>query len=408
MSRNEQLDGLSVFNENFFIPLNNIDLVYTVEAEGEKITEGNLALAKYKIAPQQSKVISLPDYAAALADARCQGKEVVLNLQYRLAAEEPLLSKGFVVAHQQFVLSKYAFPELNTATNSDKVSAVDHAKYIVFSANGVDVTISKATGLVTYLDVNGKPLFEEGYTLRPDFWRPATDNDFGAETQKKLSAWYNPAMELKSFKQLSNNSAEAVLYIAATDATLTLTYTLSNSGELCIEQDLKVNPDAEHKPLLMRYGMELQLCKDFKHIEFYGKGPNENYIDRNSADNIGLYKQSVEEQYYPYIRPQESGNKTDVRYMELRNDMGIGVRIEGLQPLNISAMPYRSEDLDPGLTKKQMHYSDIEPRREIVLHIDLAQRGLGGDDSWGAQPHDKYRLTAESYSYGYIIRPINK
>ena len=399
---------ISVFNENFFIPLNNIDLVYTVEAEGEKITEGSISLAKYKIAPQQSKVISLPDYAAALADARCQGKEVVLNLQYRLAAEEPLLSKGFVVAHQQFVLSKYAFPELNTATNSDKVSAVDHAKYIVFSANGVDVTISKATGLVTYLDVNGKPLFEEGYTLRPDFWRPATDNDFGAETQKKLSAWYNPAMELKSFKQLSNNAAEAVLHIAATDATLTLTYALNNNGELCIEQDLKVNPDAEQKPLLMRYGMELQLCKDFKHIEFYGKGPNENYIDRNSADNIGLYKQSVEEQYYPYIRPQESGNKTQVRYWRLLDDKGAGVEFYSNEPMECSSLNYLTSDLYPSQNKAQWHSGDLTPREFVSVHISKRQMGLGCIDSWGSLPLPEHQLPYQDYNFKFVIKPIGK
>ena len=108
------------------------------------------------------------------------------------------------------------------------------------------------------------------------------------------------------------------------------------------------------------------------------------------------------------MRPQESGNKTDVRWVELTNDKGVGVRIEGLQPLSVSAMPYRSEDLDPGMTKKQMHYSDIEPRREVVLHIDLAQRGLGGDTSWGMTPHDPYRLWDDSYAYGYIVRPISK
>ena len=124
---------------------------------------------------------------------------------------------------------------------------------------------------------------------------------------------------------------------------------------------------------------------------------------------MGLYEQSTDEQLFPYVRPQESGNKTDVRWVELTNDKGVGIRVDGLQPLNISAMPYRSEDLDPGLgMKKQMHYSDIEPRREVVLHIDLKQRGLGGDNSWGLSPHDPYRLTADEYSYGYIITPINK
>ena len=399
---------IAIFNENFFVALDNIELVDTIEAEGEKITEGVITLGKYKIAPQHSKEITLADYSKALADGRCQGKEVVLNLQYRLAADEPLLSKGFVVAHQQFVLSDYAFPALNATVNSDKVTAVDHAKYVVLSANGVDATISKTTGLVTYLDVDGKPLFEEGYTLRPDFWRPATDNDFGAETQKKLSAWYNPSMELKSFKQLSNNTTEAVLFIAATEATITLTYTLNNDGELCVEQDMKVNPDAATKPMLMRYGMELQLSKEFKEVEFYGKGPNENYIDRNSADNIGLYKQSIAEQYYPYIRPQESGNKTQVRYWRMLDSRGAGVEFYSNEPMECSSLNYLTTDLYPSENKAQWHSGDLTPRDFVSVHISQRQMGVGCVDSWGSLPLPEHQIPYKDYNFKFVIKPIKK
>ena len=163
----------------------------------------------------------------------------------------------------------------------------------------------------------------------------------------------------------------------------------------------------EYVPELPRFGMRMALPQSYTNFTFYGRGPWENYADRNESSFIGLWEQSTSEQLFPYVRPQESGNKSDVRYLELTNDCGIGIRIEGLQPLSVSAMPYRSEDLDPGLTKKQMHYSDIEPRREVVLQVDLAQRGLGGDNSWGMSPHDQYRLTADKYSYGYVITPIN-
>ena len=157
---------------------------------------------------------------------------------------------------------------------------------------------------------------------------------------------------------------------------------------------------------LARMGYEMQLSGSLTDYKYYGRGPWENYEDRKESAFIGLWIQSTDNQLFPYVRPQESGNKCDVRWLELTNDQGLGIRVEGLQPLSVSAMPYRAEDLDPGFTKKQMHYSDVEPRREVVLHVDLAQRGVGGDNTWGAQPHDQYRLTANRYSYGYVIRPI--
>lgn len=186
----------------------------------------------------------------------------------------------------------------------------------------------------------------------------------------------------------------------------TTTYTFMADGSLKVEVDWERK--GEFVPELPRLGMRMIFGEDYKDFTYYGRGPWENYSDRKESSFVGLYEQSTFEQLFPYVRPQESGNKSDVRWLELTNDEGIGVRVEGLQPLSVSAMPYRSEDLDPGLTKKQMHYSDIEPRREVVLHVDLAQRGLGGDDSWGAEPHEAYRLMADSYSYGYIIRPIVK
>ena len=185
----------------------------------------------------------------------------------------------------------------------------------------------------------------------------------------------------------------------------TTTYTFLADGSLRVEVEWECK--GEFVPELPRLGMRMIMAQNYKNFKFYGRGPWENYSDRKESAFLGVYEQSTDEQLFNYVRPQESGNKCDVRWLELTNDKGVGIRIEGMQPLSVSAMPYRSEDLDPGLTKKQMHYSDIEPRREVVLQVDLAQRGLGGDNSWGMSPHDQYRLTADKYSYGYVITPIN-
>ena len=397
---------ISIFNENYFVPLDNINLVYAIEAEGEKIAEGTIALNKYKIAPQKSKAIVIPQFAQAMKDERCSGKETVLNVSYQLASDEQLLAKGYEVAHQQFILEEYTYPVLNAPSAPVGVQAEDHAKYLVLSANGMDITISKTTGLVTYIDLNGKPMLQEGYVLRPDFWRPATDNDFGANIQKKLAAWNQPEMELKSFEQLPNGSAVAVLYMEATESTLTLTYTLKENGEFMVEQDLKVNPNAAQKPHLLRYGMELQMPKEFGAIEFYGKGPNENYSDRNNADNIGLYSQRVEDQYYPYIRPQESGNKTQVRYWKVLNAQGVGLEFYSDAAMECSSLNYLTSDLYPSEEKSQWHSGDLVPRDFVSVHISQRQMGLGCIDTWGAWPGEEHQLPYKDYNFKFIIKPI--
>jgi beta-galactosidase len=239
------------------------------------------------------------------------------------------------------------------------------------------------------------------------FWRAPTDNDFGAGFQRTANVWrtnrgrtVDSSVEEYEDRVVVRNVREMV----DAPSLFTTTYTFLADGALKVE--VVWERKGEFTPELPRLGMRMILPEDYTNLKYYGRGPWENYSDRKESSFIGLYEQSTSEQLFPYVRPQESGNKCDVRWLELTDSEGVGLRIEGLQPLSISAMPYRAEDLDPGLTKKQMHYSDVEPRREVVLNVDLAQRGVGGDNTWGAQPHDPYRLTADRYEYGYIIRPL--
>lgn len=244
----------------------------------------------------------------------------------------------------------------------------------------------------------------------PWFWRAPTDNDWGEGLQRTANVWRTNRRKPLGAKVEEYEDRVVVhgdYYLVDAPSYYTTIYTFRADGSLQVEVEWK--RDGEYVPELPRFGMRMIFPANYKNLKFYGRGPWENYSDRCESAFLGLYEQSTDEQLFPYVRPQESGNKTDVRWVELTNDKGVGIRVDGLQPLNISAMPYRSEDLDPGLgMKKQMHYSDIEPRREVVLHIDLKQRGLGGDNSWGLSPHDPYRLTDDEYSYGYIITPINK
>ncbi len=319
--------------------------------------------------------------------------------------EKPeLLNEGHIAAEEQFVLQNYRFP---TMIPEGKIE-IERGDGWIVAHNGVTAVQfnTRTGGLAGYVS-DGRHLMKE--LPEPWFWRATTDNDWGVSLQRTTNVWRtNRRKSLGATVEEYDDRlvVKGDYYLVDAPSYYTTIYTFRADGSLQVEVEWR--RDGEYVPELPRFGMRMMLPQDYTHLKYYGRGPWENYADRNESAFLGLYEQSTDEQLVPYVRPQESGNKTDVRWVELTNDEGVGIRVEGLQPLNISAMPYRSEDLDPGLgMKKQMHYSDIEPRREVVLHIDLAQRGLGGDTSWGAQPRDQYRLTADEYSYGYIISPIN-
>ena len=396
----EYSEGKLRIKNNFnFNDLSQYSFSYTLHREGEIVEQEALQNIQCAAGESVEMELTLP--------AMDNGKEYTLELAAS-AMMQDLVNPGTVqtrvIATEQFVLQPYNF------TYAQPVGSIEIDEgdgWLAAYAGGCGVLFNTKTGgLARYVSAERDLMWQ---LPEPWFWRAPTDNDWGAGFQRTANVWRTNRRKALGATVEKHDDRVVVTgkyYLVDAPSEYTLTYTFMADGALKVEAEWK--RQGEYVPELPRFGMRMIFPQNYTHLTFYGRGPWENYSDRNESSFIGLYEQSTSEQLFPYVRPQESGNKSDVRYVELRNDLGIGVRIEGLQPLNISAMPYRSEDLDPGLTKKQMHYSDIEPRREVVLHVDLAQRGLGGDDSWGAQPHDKYRLTADSYSYGYIIRPINR
>jgi beta-galactosidase len=188
------------------------------------------------------------------------------------------------------------------------------------------------------------------------------------------------------------------------EAAVDITYTVCNSGSLKVDAHYKALSD--DLPEMMRFGMIMTLHGEYNNFTWYGRGPWENYVDRKYDTFMGIWNGKVSEQTFAYYRPQETGNKTDVRWLTLTNGNGTGIRIDGLQPLSVSALNVYPEDLDPGMTKKQQHWSDIIPHYEVVLCVDLFQRGVGGVNSWGAKPLDEYRFRAKEYNYSYLISVV--
>lgn len=404
---------VEVYNENFFKSLDDVELQWTLESEGKVLANGRNAL---DIPAQQKRVVKLDGYSL-LADVK---GEVVLNLDFVLKKAEPMLDAGYAVAREQFVVNPYTFPTMESVLavtsgkyDTRKVEKEEKVAWVTLSAGNTSVTFNHWNGWIDYLDVDGKPMLEEGYAITPDFWRAPTDNDYGAGTQRKLHAWKNPEMKMKSFKVVENEGkaekgVEVVYDMPSVEATLTMTYTLTPAGELVVNEAMTVNKDAKHKPELMRYGMQLVMPKAYNMLTYYGKGPGENYIDRNNGDRLGVYDAKVADQYWGYVRPQESGNKTEVRYWQVKDENGKGLEFYSFAPMECSTLNYLASDLDDGWDKNahQSHSGDLTPRDFSVVKLAARQRGLACVNSWGAIPLEQYRMPYQDYSFTYVIRPL--
>ena len=410
---------VEIYNENFFRSLSNVMFDFEIFVDGQSVSMGSLPL---DIKAQGKATLTVPAIAKVVANDAYKGKEILVNMESRLIHDEPLLKHGTVIAHQQFELTPYAFPTteavLAEAKNKPAVSLDDRAIFAVLSANGVKVTFNKRSGYVAYIDVDGTPMMTDDSELTPDFWRAATDNDFGAGMQNRLAAWQHPRLERKSFdiKQDGVNYVVTAEYnIREVEATVKLTYTMTPEGKLIVKQDMTVSEEAKNRkddrgrltmPQLLRYGMQMQMPKEFTQIEYYGKGPHENYVDRANSQNLGVWKQTVAEQFWGYVRPQETGTKAGVRYWNITDKAGKGLRFEGIQPLEMQALNYTEDDLQPSRNKAQWHSGDLIERPFTDLHIALRSMGVGCVNSWGAWPRQEYQMPYQDYTYTYIISPV--
>ena len=332
------------------------------------------------------------------------GVEHFLQVYAYNKKETAFLKAGFEVAKEEF-----AYDTNNYFTEKGKSGSLNISKeqdqIIVTSGTLKYQFATKDTrrGLIRF-ESDGRSVMRE--LPRLNFWRGPTDNDFGANDQINLRLW-EVAGDNTRYSYLGSEEKDgniAIKYeckLSAIEAKVDLTYTVNNDGSLNIKADYKALSD--NLPDMMRFGMIMTLPREYNDFAWYGRGPHENYIDRKHDTFMGVWKGKVEDQAFSYYRPQETGNKTDVRWLTLTNGQNKGIRVEGGQPLSVSATNYKPEDLDPGRTKKQQHWSDVLPRNEVVLCVDLFQRGVAGLDSWGARPLSKYSFTDKEYSYNFTI-----
>ncbi|MCD0468722.1 glycoside hydrolase family 2 TIM barrel-domain containing protein [Flavobacterium sp. JAS] len=336
------------------------------------------------------------------------GVEYLLNIYAYTTEGTEVLPQNFEVAREQFSLSESKY-FVKAADKGTKSIVKENKDTIVLNAAGVEVTINKNTGLIQDYKSNGERYFNE--LPIPNFWRAPTDNDFGNNMPVISNVWRTTgrvsslnSIEVK--EEAGKTIVIANLFLKDVSSTYTITYTMNSDGSLTMLNSFKAGNNP--LPEMPRFGMIFTLKNELDNFNYYGRGPWENYQDRNTSSFKGIYQSKVADQYVPYTRPQENGYKTDVRWLTLTDNSGNGIEIEGLQALSVSVLQNYPEDFDPGLTKKYRHISDITPRNEVVVCVDLAQRGVGGDTSWGALPHEQYQLKNKEYSYGFVIKPKKK
>ena len=404
---------VNVYNENFFRDLSNYALAWSLEEDGVETQNGTIA--DLDVPAQQTRTYTIP-----YDRSKITGKEVFLNIDFRLKNSEPLMTAGQIVAYAQLpVVTKQA-----CEGNCSKMLAEGHGKKKMKLAakknNVVAVTtpnltfkLDRSTGLISEYAYNGKSMLGEGGTLKPNFWRAPTDNDMGAGLQKKFKVWKNPQMNLKNIDVKKDKKTNTVTIVTSFDmpevqGQMDITYLVfANTGAVKVTEDFKATEGAKVSDMF-RFGMLLQMPYSMEKSTYYGRGPIENYSDRKDCMRIAIYNDDADNQYFPYIRPQESGTKGDMRWWNQTDASGFGFKVKSCKPFYASAIHFDTEELDDGDDKDQRHSFNLKKSKFTNLFLDAEHSGVAGENSWGAWPLEKYRLHYGDKNFTFVLIPLDK
>ena len=398
---------INIFNEYFFRDLSAYYLEWEMLKDGKSVRCGRID--NLNVQPQQTAKVKLN-----LGETDTEA-EWLLNISYKLKNNEDLLPAGYTVAKEQLTLNPYKAPSMqlgncelsNTETVAPEVQDNDR-HYLIIGNDAFRIEFNRSNGYLTKYQIKGLDMIKEGAILKPNFWRAPTDNDFGAHIHRKYVAWKNPEIRLKSLKQRTENKqviVETAYEMPGVSAKLNLTYVINNEGAIKVTQKMTTDKKAKVSNMF-RFGMQMQMPRSFETIEYYGRGPIENYIDRNHCTDLGIYRQSVTEQFYSYIRPQENGTRTDIRWWRMINKAGNGIEVVAASPFSASALHYTIESLDEGWSKQQGHSPEVEEADLTNLCIDKIQAGLGCVNSWGSIALPEYQVPYQDYEFTFILSPI--
>lgn len=391
---------IKVLNFHDFINLNQYTLEWTIQSEGQEVGQGQLPDQDIKPHTWKHVQIALPKVKIL------PGKEYFLDISVKLKVDKPFRKRGFEVAHEQFLLP-WQLPAPPATPDEHAVTFEDREALIVHGANFM-IRFDKSNGQLTQYRVNGFDMLQKGPVI--NFWRPPNDNDKGSNMIGRLGIWREVSHKAVLKDIQAQNTSEHSVSVVATfglapvGGTQTVTYNIFGDGKIEVVSSISLKDSK--LPDMPRFGMRWELPVNFDNLKYYGRGPGENYIDRNRGSFVGCYQGKVADQYFKYVRPQENGYKTDVRWFELANEQGRGIRVSGHPTMGFSALHNPIEDFDLVNQDDYRHTNDIVKKNGVFVTADLKMMGVAGDNSWGAKPYKKYSIPASDYTFRFTIEPI--
>lgn len=395
---------ITIDNRYQFTNSDDFTFEWQILENGEKIKEGTIDLDNPIIAGDKQEVdIPLEDIEVD------NSKEYFLNIYAKTKQETELIDRGHTLAREQFLLPfEYQSPKFsNKNKENEELSLFESEEEIRIENDEFTIIFDRPQGFLKAYIYQGQHLIQDG--LKPNFWRAPTSNDTGDGLPERASVWKNVKQNRNTTDINTETGTDGEVMISTqsifenTGSAFDVDYTIYGDGTIKVQASFEAAADS--LPELPRVGMSMELPGEFKNMEWLGRGPHENYPDRKTSAFVGRYSGTILEQFVPYMTPQENGNKSGVRWVQLQNDEQIGLMVKSLSdPLNINAHHYRTEDLEGELD----YYYQVPKRDLVELHIDHKQRGVGGDNSWGNMPLDKYRLLDNRYSYDFILKPIDQ
>ncbi|MBU1101254.1 MAG: DUF4981 domain-containing protein [Bacteroidetes bacterium] len=395
---------LNITNEYDFKNLSNYYLTWEVKENLKVLGSGKFDLGYVLAQKSKSYDLKMKDFNPL------PGVEYFLNVSVKVIASDDIYPVDFEIAKEQFLLPVYKEPIPTKIDNLENLDITETVNTIMITGNNFVYKFSKRSGNFNSLKHSNREFTLRGFT--PNFWRAPTDNDYGGDLVQKIEDWRFAGEKriIDKVDVFTKGSSKVVVNVSMripeNAAVVNTKYTVIGTGDIFV--DYEFTPLLDSIPMLPRVGLRMNLPRKYYNLTWMGRGPHENYWDRKESAHVGIYDTPVRDQYYPYIRPQENGYKTDVRWLLLTDDDGYGFLIQGLPLICFNAQNYLQEDFDDGKEKKQRHSIDINEKNLIQLTIDFKQMGVGGDTSWGerAWPNEQYRLLPKQYSYSFRIRPF--
>jgi beta-galactosidase len=408
---------ITIKNKYSFTNLSDFNFDWEMVADGKIIQSGKFKIPS--LDPGKSAEIEIPIEKTEASP----GTEYFLNLSASRADEWNYVPEDHVYATEQFRLPIEGKPVIAATDPLALLQTSTKENNLEVSGKDLKLTFNLATGILESFEAKGKELFLKGPAA--DFWRPPTDNDYGNRMDRRLAVWKKAGERMKLVKADINQSEMGKVIvtfkydIAGLDsqkvAGYSSVYTIYGSGDVVVKNSF--NKLSDKIAEIPRMGMQMQLPVEYANLKWLGRGPHENYADRWTSAEVGLYESTVSDQYVPYIRPQENGYKTDTRWVTLTDDSGNGILVSGAPLFCFQALNNIHDDFEsPGKLSEyrkdaktaNTHTINVKPRDLVNLNIDLGQMGVGGDDSWGAPVHKEYRLLENKYEYSFRIRAISK